>query len=170
MDGWETRRRRSPGHDACIIRLGLPGLIKGLDIDTRHFTGNYPKAASLDACYGGLTPDIDTAWTPLLLAMSLNGDAHHYLEIRDERVWTHVRLNIILTAVVVRHAGAWHATLRLDAARLDLALRSAGPGTWRAGPGLQRPTLWRSQQFVVAGAGLNDGRWLGNPAAARTGS
>lgn len=102
MDGWETRRKRSPGHDACVIRLGLPGLIKGLDIDTRHFTGNYPKAASLDACYDDLVPDIDTVWTPLLPATPLNGDAHHYLEIHDQRVWTHVRLNIYADGGVAR--------------------------------------------------------------------
>jgi allantoicase len=50
MDGWETRRRRTPGHDGCVIRLGLPGIIRGVDIDTTHFKGNYPEAAALDAC------------------------------------------------------------------------------------------------------------------------
>ena len=52
MDGWESRRRRSPGHDHCIIRLGVPGAIRGFDIDTRYFTGNYPPQASIDACGG----------------------------------------------------------------------------------------------------------------------
>lgn len=94
MDGWETRRRRGPGHDFCIVRLGLPGIIKGVDIDTRHFTGNYPPAASLDACHSEQEPDTSTVWTPLLPATGLRGDAHHYREVRDERVWTHVRLNI----------------------------------------------------------------------------
>ena len=49
MDGWESRRKRTPGHDWCIIALGLPGVIKGLDIDTNHFLGNNPSYASLDA-------------------------------------------------------------------------------------------------------------------------
>jgi allantoicase len=48
MDGWETRRRRTPGHDWCLIRLGLPGIIRGVVIDTTHFTGNYPEACSID--------------------------------------------------------------------------------------------------------------------------
>lgn len=51
MDGWETRRKRIPGHDWCIIKLGIPGLIKGLDIDTAYFTGNFPPKASIQvAC------------------------------------------------------------------------------------------------------------------------
>src|SRR3982750_2618603 len=44
MDGWESRRRRIPGHDWCVVRLGIPGRIAGFEIDTRHFTGNYPPS------------------------------------------------------------------------------------------------------------------------------
>src|SRR2546422_11627245 len=40
MDGWETRRRRTPGFDWCIIRLGLPGILRGVVVDTSHFKGN----------------------------------------------------------------------------------------------------------------------------------
>ena len=40
MDGWETRRRRTPGHDWCIIQLAFPGIVKGVDLDTNHFLGN----------------------------------------------------------------------------------------------------------------------------------
>ena len=51
MDGWETRRKRIPGHDWCIIKLGIPGVIKGIDIDTAYFTGNFPPKASVQvAC------------------------------------------------------------------------------------------------------------------------
>ena len=49
MDGWETRRRRTPGHDWCVVQLGLRGIIKQVDIDTNHFLGNHPPFASLDA-------------------------------------------------------------------------------------------------------------------------
>src|SRR5437764_1819062 len=48
MDGWETRRRREPGHDWCIVRLGLPGVPRGLVVDTAHFLGNYPESCSLE--------------------------------------------------------------------------------------------------------------------------
>ena len=50
MDGWESRRRRGGGHDWCVVKLGVKGVIRGVDIDTSHFTGNYPPAASLEAC------------------------------------------------------------------------------------------------------------------------
>src|ERR1700742_5180646 len=48
MDGWETRRRRTPGHDWCVVHPGLRGIIKHLHIDTNHFLGNHPPSASLD--------------------------------------------------------------------------------------------------------------------------
>ena len=47
-DGWETRRRRTPGHDWAVVRLGTPGPVAGVVIDTAFFTGNYPPRASLD--------------------------------------------------------------------------------------------------------------------------
>src|SRR3954452_11291396 len=52
MDGWETRRRRTPGHDWCVVQLGLRGVIQQVDIDTNHFLGNHPPFASLDALCG----------------------------------------------------------------------------------------------------------------------
>lgn len=51
MDGWESRRKRGEGYDHCVIRLGLAGIIAGVDIDTSFFTGNFPPSASIDACY-----------------------------------------------------------------------------------------------------------------------
>ncbi|MDB5423162.1 MAG: allantoicase, partial [Phenylobacterium sp.] len=50
MDGWESRRKRTPGHDWCVVRLGVPGEIAGFEIDTSHFTGNYPPGAELEVC------------------------------------------------------------------------------------------------------------------------
>ena len=49
MDGWETRRRRKPGHDWALVKLGLRGVIRGFDVDTSFFTGNYPEFCSIDA-------------------------------------------------------------------------------------------------------------------------
>ncbi|MFQ5680087.1 MAG: allantoicase [Gemmatimonadota bacterium] len=48
MDGWETRRRREPGHDWCLIRLGAPGVIRRLVVETTHFRGNHPEACSVE--------------------------------------------------------------------------------------------------------------------------
>lgn len=94
MDGWETRRKRGAGNDHCVVKLGLRGVIKGIDIDTSHFTGNYPPAASLEAAICDNDPDESAQWVRLLDPISLRGNAHHYLEICDPRIWSHVRLNI----------------------------------------------------------------------------
>ena len=51
MDGWETRRRREPGHDWCIVRLALPGVVHGVDVDTSFFRGNFPEACAVDVCH-----------------------------------------------------------------------------------------------------------------------
>src|SRR4051812_5401221 len=69
MDGWETRRKRVPGHDYCIVQLGMRGEICGVDIDTNHFLGNHPPYASLDAliCDDPLPADeFDKRWTIIL--------------------------------------------------------------------------------------------------------
>src|SRR5258708_22773349 len=59
MDGWESRRRRTPGFDWCIVRLGLPGMIRGVVVDTSHFKRNYPEQCSLEACAIEGRPDGD---------------------------------------------------------------------------------------------------------------
>ena len=93
MDGWESRRKRTEGHDYCVIRLGVPGVIHGFDIDTSHFTGNYPPQASIEVCVSD--SDVpEEGWLELQAKTDLSGDAHHYLDINDDRVWTHVRLHI----------------------------------------------------------------------------
>jgi allantoicase len=94
MDGWESRRKRVPGHDWCIVKLGLPGTIRGFDLDTSFFTGNYPPAASIEGCLGEGDPGPRTEWTELLPRVHLCGDSHHYLPVQDLRVWSHLRLNI----------------------------------------------------------------------------
>src|SRR5260221_648983 len=95
MDGWETRRKRVPGHDWCIVRLGRTGAIKGVDLDTSHFTGNYPAAASIEACHSlDLNVSGAVAWNEILPATNLKGDSHHYLPITGDQVYSHVRLNI----------------------------------------------------------------------------
>src|SRR5580765_3112892 len=56
MDGWETRRRRIPGHDWCILRLGLAGTIHGVVVDTTFFKGNYPESCAIEATVVTGTP------------------------------------------------------------------------------------------------------------------
>lgn len=95
MDGWESRRKRGPGHDWCVVRLARPARLLGVDLDTSHFTGNFPPAASLEACcLDAGDPDASTAWGPLLPAQNLGGNRHHYVALDGGRVVSHVRVNL----------------------------------------------------------------------------
>ena len=102
MDGWESRRKRVAGHDYAVVRLAAPGVIRGFDIDTSHFTGNFPPAASIEACNVKGDPGDGTAWTEILPLTPLGASAHHYLPSRSESVWTHVRLHIYPDGGVAR--------------------------------------------------------------------
>src|SRR5437868_8126337 len=108
MDGWETRRRRTPGHDWCVIRLALPGVIKLVDIDTNHFLGNHPSFAALDALKtsSGLPGDVAEvdrlSWAPVLVQSPLKPGSQNLFDITNHEVWTHVRLNIFPDGGVAR--------------------------------------------------------------------
>nr|WP_206024183.1 allantoicase [Rhodococcus sp. 14C212] len=105
-DGWETRRRREPGHDVAIVRLGVPGVVRGVVIDTAWFTGNYPPFASVDAVEteGYPTPDqlLAAPWQPILDRVALAGDAANTFAVDSESRWTHLRLNIFPDGGVAR--------------------------------------------------------------------
>jgi allantoicase len=94
MDGWETRRRRGPGHDYCIVKLAAPSTLAALDIDTRYFTGNYPPYASVEACRMDGQPDQSTRWTELLARSALQGNQHNHFDLQSTGIWTHLRLSI----------------------------------------------------------------------------
>ena len=107
MDGWESRRKRTAGHDWCILRLGKPGVIKELDIDTNHFVGNFPSHASVDACQvppftalGEIMNEVK--WTEILSRVELQGDSQNQFAIHDEESFTHLRLNIYPDGGVAR--------------------------------------------------------------------
>ena len=102
MDGWESRRRRNGGHDYLIIKLGRPGILFGVNIDTSHFTGNYPPAASLEGTYCDTELDEHTEWVSLVGMTELKGNSEHFIEIDNFRVWTHIRFNIYPDGGVAR--------------------------------------------------------------------
>jgi allantoicase len=108
MDGWETRRRRDPGNDWCVVQLGLRGLIRSVDIDTNHFLGNHPPFASLDAvCLSTDFPSDIVAvdrlsWVPVLEKSPLKPGAQNPFPIASDQTWTHVRLNIFPDGGVAR--------------------------------------------------------------------
>jgi len=106
-DGWETRRRRDAGHDTAIVRLGVPGVIRGVVVDTAWFKGNYPPAVSVDAIEvdGYPTADqlaADPGWVPLIERSRVYGDTRNNFEVSSEQRWTHVRLNIFPDGGVAR--------------------------------------------------------------------
>ena len=94
MDGWETRRKRMPGHDHCIVRLGAAGFIRGVDVDTNHFIGNHPPFISIEACNLSDDPDETTEWTEILSQMPTEPSCQNLFEVQNDQHWTHVRLNI----------------------------------------------------------------------------
>ena len=103
MDGWESRRKRTDGHDWCVVRLGVPGLVAGFEIDTRHFTGNYPPGAEIEVCRSGeAVPDDAAGWTKVTGRLALNGDDRAYVPIEHHEPVTHVRLNIFPDGGVAR--------------------------------------------------------------------
>lgn len=131
MDGWETRRKRGPGHDWCVVRLARPGRLFGVDIDTRHFTGNYPPAASLEACRSDDDiPADSTHWTPLLATVGLEGNAHHFHAVGHHEVWTHVRLSIYPDGGVARLRIYGRPELDAVASGGTLDLAAAINGAW----------------------------------------
>jgi len=101
MDGWESRRKRTPGHDFCVIQL-CPGIIHGIAIDTAFFTGNFPPQASLEVCHSITAPDENTTWQELLPRADLKGNSQHFFAIEDRRSWTHARLHIYPDGGVAR--------------------------------------------------------------------
>ena len=102
MDGWETRRRRDEGFDSCVVRLGLPGIVNSVVVDTSYFTGNYPESFSVDAC--GVAPEqLEQAeWVELLPRTPLSGDTVASFEVDDDHRVTHLRLNIYPDGGVAR--------------------------------------------------------------------
>ncbi|ROP40682.1 allantoicase [Saccharothrix texasensis] len=95
-DGWETRRRREGGEDRAIVRLGLPGVVKGVVVDTAFFKGNFPPFASVEAtsATGHPAPDELTGWETVVPKSPLGGDRKHHFEVSAHRRYTHVRLTI----------------------------------------------------------------------------
>lgn len=105
-DGWETRRHRGPGHDWAVVRLGMPGVIRGVVVDTAWFKGNFPPFTSVEATRVAGYPSaaqLDSAdWVEIVPRSPLGGDAVHEFPVSDERIFTHVRLNIFPDGGVAR--------------------------------------------------------------------
>jgi allantoicase len=109
MDGWETRRLREPRateYDWCVVRLGVPGVVRGVDVDTAFFTGNFPEACAIDACDTGSPASAEDlareSWREILPHSALNGGSHNFLAIPTALRATHLRLRIYPDGGVAR--------------------------------------------------------------------
>ena len=108
MDGWESRRKRTAGHDWCVIQLAVSGKIYGVDIDTNHFLGNHPPFASIDAVTLIQNEKADyfnseeILWKEILPKSPLQPGSQNFYEIADKNIYTHLRLNIYPDGGVAR--------------------------------------------------------------------
>ena len=107
MDGWESRRKRTEGHDWAVIRLATPGKISGFDIDTNFFLGNHPPHASVE----GIVLEDDElikdwqilSWVEILPQSPLDAGSRNFFECNiSSEVFTHVRLHIYPDGGVAR--------------------------------------------------------------------
>ncbi|XP_071477967.1 allantoicase-like [Diadema antillarum] len=129
MDGWETRRKRIPGHDWCIIKLGIPGVIHGFDVNTRFFTGNFTPRMSIQAACLESDEDFPQRssemgskaseeeleemkklhtedWEELVSMQPLRAGipetCHNYFRVNSAKRWTHLRLNMFPDGGIAR--------------------------------------------------------------------
>ena len=144
MDGWETRRKRTTGHDWCFVKLGVKGRIRGFDVDTSHFVGNYPPAVSIEACVSD-SDEVEVlkaaAWTEVLPATALGPSSHHVLESVSNAAWTHLRVNIFPDGGIARLRVYGQPVGALEAASVDqlvdlVAMENGG-----------RPVSWNDASF-----------------------
>jgi allantoicase len=135
VDGWETRRRRDGTHDWVVVRLGTPGVITSVDVDTSFFTGNYPEFCSVEACgYEGYPGPAEltspaTPWVTIVPRSPLRGDEHNVFEASDPRRFTHVRLSIFPDGGIARLRVAGRVVpdpRGLEALTVDLASQEYG--------------------------------------------
>jgi allantoicase len=106
MDGWESRRKRGPGYDWCVLELGASGVVVGFDVDTHHFVGNSPAFVSIEGLHAPRATTLAAlqgmAWTELLPQMPLRPDAQNLFAATPGAAVTHVRLNIFPDGGVAR--------------------------------------------------------------------
>jgi allantoicase len=105
-DGWETRRRRAAGNDAAIVRLGAPGVVHGIVVDTSWFKGNFPPEASVEAAcvdgYPSVDELLDATWHPILGRTAIKGETENAFPVTSRSLWTHIRLSIYPDGGVAR--------------------------------------------------------------------
>jgi allantoicase len=102
MDGWESRRKRTKGHDYIILRLGKPGFIKKVDVDTSHFNGNQPAMISIEGTNSISNKINQFKWKPLLSKKKTKANSHHLFTTNSKKIFTHIKFNIFPDGGVAR--------------------------------------------------------------------
>lgn len=106
MDGWESRRKRTPGHDWCIVQLATTGKITGVDIDTNFFLGNHPPFASIEAINIDDASSVENwdklAWDEILFKSPLDPGSQNFYECKSDKIYSHIRLHIYPDGGVAR--------------------------------------------------------------------
>src|SRR5688572_16569584 len=106
MDGWESRRKRTLGHDWAIVKLATTGVIKGLDIDTNFFLGNHPPHASVEAAM--IEDDMNIKdwehiqWEEILPRSPLDAGSQNFYPVTSNKIFSHIRLHIYPDGGVAR--------------------------------------------------------------------
>lgn len=125
MDGWESRRKRVPGHDRCVVGLGARGVIRALDIDTSFFLGNQPPFASVEAAHLPGDHAIETAeWVEILPQSPIRPGSQNLFTVRDPNPFTHVRLSMYPDGGVARFRVYGEVEPTWDPPFLDEATRA----------------------------------------------
>ena len=102
MDGWESRRKRTAGHDYIILKLGKPGTIKKVNVDTSHFNGNQPAMVSIEGANSNSNNLNQLKWELLLSKKKTKASCHHYFNINNKKIFTHIKFNIFPDGGVAR--------------------------------------------------------------------
>ena len=102
MDGWESRRKRSAGHDYIILKLGKPCKISKIDVDTSHFNGNQPAMVSLEGAHSNSNKINQIKWQVLLSKKKTKANSHHFFSINSKKIFTHIKFNIFPDGGVAR--------------------------------------------------------------------
>ncbi len=173
-DGWETRRRRgatNDSHDSAIVRLAVPGIVRGVVVDTAWFTGNYPPQISVEAAFVPGYPPVEelvdkTQWTTIVERSTVNGDTRNPFPVDSARRWSHVRLSMYPDGGIARFRV--HGEGLLDPRlRRRPDPRSRGLGERWPNQRVFQHVLRLAEQPAVAGDGPLDGRRVGDLPAAR---
>ncbi len=154
-DGWETRRRRGvtgDAHDAAIIRLSVPAVVRGAVVDTAWFTGNYPPQISVEAAYVEGHPPVEelvekTQWTTIIERSDVNGDTRIPFGVNSSKRWSHVRMN-----------NAVHGYCDTRFSKVADALATNSPKARNSAP--RSPSTSMARSSSTSGAGTLTGRRL----------